>query len=265
MKAFNIGPIIASVTFFHFDVEMIASRLIRQAPFEMHYNITKQGTSSLRNLTPTESEYIQLGENEFSITKILAPFLILLHGDSCCLDKAHELILGVNRTNIEKAEYAAMHPGTSWSVDHPLNSDQDMLHALIHRFEGGNTGEGGYTGYENAKYWLAGGGKMLEFVEEDIVKEKMKEYVLERKHLCHLGLVPFEKRIYNIIAGGGRRRDVFVKSGTFDFFRFHSMCEARYGGHNEDIRDWRENWSSSVDELQRAEIEILLKYCMQQN
>jgi hypothetical protein len=37
------------------------------------------------------------------------------------------------------------------------------------------------------------------------------------------------------------------------------MCEARYGGHNSDMRDWKDYWSSSVDELQMAEGDVLLK------
>jgi hypothetical protein len=36
-------------------------------------------------------------------------------------------------------------------------------------------GKCGYTGYENVKYWLIGGDRMLEIVEEIIVKGKMKE------------------------------------------------------------------------------------------
>ena len=106
---------------------------------------------------------------------------------------------------------------------------------------------------------------MLEFVEEIRVKGKMKEYVLKRRHLCHLDLITSEKKTYGIIAGGGQRRDVLVvHSGTFDPFHSLLMCEARYGGHNNDMRDWEDDWSSSVDELQMAEIDVLLKYCMQQ-
>jgi len=111
--------------------------------------------------------------------------------------------LGFNSTSIDEAEYAAMNPGTSWSEDHSLNSHQDMLHALIHRIEGEHMGKCGYTGYENAKYWLVRGGKMLEFVEEIIVEGKIKEYVLKRNHLCHLDLIPSEKKTDGIIAGGG--------------------------------------------------------------
>jgi len=264
MKAFSTGYFGSIIAAFIFDSE--TQGILRRAPLQMHYNITKQGRSSLRSLTPSESEFVQLSEilflgNRTSI--ILAPLLILLHGEQYSLDKAHELILGVNRKNIEQAEYAATHPGkTSWSVDHPLNADQDLLHALIHRLEGENIGEGGHTGFENAKYWLAGGGKMLKSVEDHVVKDNLKEYVLKRKYLHHLDLVPLETRTYNIIAGGGKRRDVLVKSQTFDFFRFHAMCEIRYGGQNEDVSDWKEHWSSSVDELQRAEVEIIFKYCV---
>jgi hypothetical protein len=44
---------------------------------------------------------------------------------------------------------------------------------------------------------------MLEFVEEIIVEGKIKEYVLKRNHLCHLDLIPSEKKTDGIIAGGG--------------------------------------------------------------
>jgi hypothetical protein len=271
MKAFStgFGSIIAAA--FIFDSEQTLD-LLRRAPLQMHYNITKEGRSSLRSLTSSESEYVQLSEHQFDTASnnrtsiILAPLLILLHGGQYSLDKAHELILGVNRTNIEQAEYAATHPGkTSWSVDHPLDADQDLLHALIHRLEGETAGEGGHTGFENAKYWLAGGGKMLESVEDHVVKNHLKEYVLKRKYLHHPDLVPLETRTYSIIAGGGKRRVVVVQSGTFDFFRFHAMCEIRYGGHNDDVSDWNEDWSSSLDELQRAELEILFKYCARES
>ena len=47
-----------------------------QSPNALQHNRTKQGTSSLRNLTLAESEYIQLSEKMFgeaSMTHILAP------------------------------------------------------------------------------------------------------------------------------------------------------------------------------------------------
>jgi len=82
-------------------------------------------------------------------------------GGNICGDVAHEVLLGVNLDNVEEAEYAATHPGeTNWSKQHPLSDVDDMAHSLIHRLEGNRRGEGNHTGYENAKYWIAGGPKL---------------------------------------------------------------------------------------------------------
>ena len=74
------------------------------------------------------------------------------------LDAAHDVILGVTTwEDLDLAEYAATHSGlTNWSQTHPLSDVDDVIHSMIHRLEGSAVGEGGYTGYQNAKYWLAG-------------------------------------------------------------------------------------------------------------
>ena len=167
------------------DIRTYIHNLIRNAPYRMNYNIS-QGRSTLRDLTSIEERHLRVqmktkmkanNDSSFSSSIFGALQILLRGGDgsdkannnnfekNSAMDKAHELILGVNMTNIEEAEYAATHPGqTSWSADHPLSTEQDIMHALIHRLEGHNVGEGGHWGYENAKYWLAGGDKKFESV-----------------------------------------------------------------------------------------------------
>jgi len=79
-------------------------------------------------------------------------------------DAAHDVLLGTTLDNLQEAEYAATHRGqTNWAGEHPLSDLDDVLHSLIHRiYEGSTHGEGGYTGYENAQYWCAGGPKKYE-------------------------------------------------------------------------------------------------------
>ena len=116
---------------------------------QMHYNITEQNrehhlfasepyTGQIW-IYPTQRKHVRRGKHD----TYSCPALILFHGDPCCLDKAHELTLGFNRTYIDEAEYAAMNPGTSWSEHHSLNSHQDMLHALIQNW-----------GWTHGKMWL---------------------------------------------------------------------------------------------------------------
>lgn len=255
--------------------------LIRNAPYRMEYNIS-QGRSTLRDLTSIEKAYlqmeIQINNNSSSSSPILGALKILLHGDAgqgSAMDKAHELILGVNMTNIEQAEYAATHPGqTSWSADHPLTTEQDILHALIHRLEGNNLGEGGHLGYENAKYWLAGGDKKLESVCEHEVRRGMRDYVAQNsgRFQC-LDLIANEEgastacRTYNIIAGGGKLRNVHVREGEFDCFRFVDLCAKRYSSNNEvELKEnsWNEEWTELIDELQEIELRLLLQLLAQE-
>lgn len=65
-------------------------------------------------------------------------------------DISHELVLGVTFDNytISQAEYAATHPGNNtWSKQRPtLSTSSDLLHSILHRLEGEQLGEGGYSG-----------------------------------------------------------------------------------------------------------------------
>ncbi len=54
--------------------------------------------------------------------------------------------------NKNEAEYAESRQGeTSWSSDHPLSTEQDVLYALIQGVEGHNVGEGGHLGLRERK------------------------------------------------------------------------------------------------------------------
>ena len=226
------------------DAESNSSCLIQNVPHEMQYEIFN-GKSSFRSLT---SQQLILCQKLHTKSKLLLVFYFLLKQN---LDLAHEIILGVNTQNFQEAEYAASHPGqTSWSDDHPLSTLDDILHCIIHRFEGCNRskeGSGTYSGYENAKFWLVGGDKKLSTNDEHDLWTFMKEYVFKndetRKKFGCLGLVVPEKhddddvdshdgkinrREHSVIASGGARRTVSVGSGKWDEFRFIDLCALRH-------------------------------------
>jgi hypothetical protein len=132
-----------------------------QAQLAIRYDISK-GKSALRDLAEPERALLlcdTANESPPFLSKTVQAILLLcLYQQS---DAAHEVILGVTRNRLDDAEYAATHPGqTTWSQDHPLTDVDDMVHSLMHRLcEGSLIGEGGYSGWENAAYWAAGGPK----------------------------------------------------------------------------------------------------------
>mmetsp|Transcript_17474 Transcript_17474/g.48244 ORF Transcript_17474/g.48244 Transcript_17474/m.48244 type:complete len:395 (+) Transcript_17474:831-2015(+) len=157
------------------------------SPLPMNYNIFR-GKSSLRSLSRDDRELLfslilpsskservakAIDENEneneknsrsqtqrnAALNRVLALLFLLKEN----LEVAHELVLGVTLDELETAEYAATHPGkTSWLRDHPLDDSADWIHAIVHRLEGSALGEVDQPGYENAKYWILGGPKLLE-------------------------------------------------------------------------------------------------------
>jgi hypothetical protein len=147
------------------------------------------------------------------------------------LDAAHEVLLGVTFDELEAAEYAATHRGqTTWNQDHPLDETDDFLHSMIHRLEGPQTGEGGYTGHENAKYWFAGGPKALSSLPSSSSEHPVYRALSEYASQVHPNLVrrpsstssilptliPAADVSHEIIAGGGRNRTVQVRAGSWD-------------------------------------------------
>ena len=82
---------------------------------------------------------------------------------------------------------------------------------------------------------------MMESVEDHVVRAWLRNYVLHRDYLQEMGLVVAnERRCYEIIAGGGRRRTVFVEQGEFDYVRYYDMCEMRQEGHHKSLKKWKD-------------------------
>ncbi|GFH58306.1 hypothetical protein CTEN210_14783 [Chaetoceros tenuissimus] len=261
----NNGTLGKFDAWFSGNVHVMIDKFLQRIPEKMNYNITAQGSSTLRNLTDTEYQIIEKFNNadeQINASKILVPLLILLNGEISAMDKCHEMILGVNTTNIIDAEFAATHPPTSWSKDHPLDSDQDILHAFLHRIEGNFVGEGGYRGYENAMYWLAGGSKKLDSYTSHFIWDELKRYIENDNRFGGLNLIAEDVRNYEIISGSGKTRVISVLKNNFDAFRYFMLCEKRYGDESAEDSSSQliltENEKDLIDDLQRKEIEIML-------
>lgn len=163
------------------------------------------------------------------------------------VDAAHEVVLGLDMSNLEDAEFAATHRGqTNWTQDHPFSDEDDIVHSMIHRLEGDLEGEGGHAGWNNAKFWIAGGPKRLAQLGQHAV----------HKALCNLCptiapslvdlLVCKKPRYHEIIAGGGKLRNVLVDKECFDPISFINLCQ-----HIE--------WSEELRNLQIAEVLLLIR------
>lgn len=187
-------------------------------------------------------------------------------------DAAHEAILAVTMGNVDNAEYAATHPGgTSWSQDHPLTDVDDMLHSVIHRLcEGHLFGEGGYTGWENAAYWAAGGPKLdynnnargntitPEETKQHPVRAALAMAAMKDAPGCvKAGLVTpvcAPLRQHRIISGGKSHRTVTVPQGWWDPFCFINLLQTTsYDAAELDLQ-------KELDWLQELELRLLLRF-----
>ena len=246
----------------------------------MTYGIFKTGQSALRTVDEKDQHLIlpeilfglqskrQRNRNAPAATEsLLQPHhyrvcavLLLLRGYS---DAAHEVLLGVSLDNLQEAEYAATHRGeTDWAQKHPLSDAADILHAAIHRMvEGNQLGEGDQTGYDNAKYWLAGGPKLLEAPAHHPIRETLVRIAREHTPKCVAegGVIAGENGSgegveHTVLSGGGKSRVVCVPCGQWDDFAFLELCQRWADGSLEkDIED-------EVATLQRAEIILLLRH-----
>jgi len=215
-------------------------------PLELNYGIFRNGRSILRNPNLAWTTNREL-------TKTTRSLLCLLMGAG---DAAHEILLGVTMENVDSAEYAATHPGqTSWMKDHPLSDMDDLLHSILHRSEGDNVGEGGHTGWENAKYWAAGGPKEWnDFGAHEneastsphlVIHQALAQIALQRAPRCVAqGVVSPTLVQHSILAGGEsrRRRQVRVHPGAWDPFRVIDLC------------------AECLDESTRRELDCLLEW-----
>ncbi len=226
---------------------------VATSPLTLQYNLQRHGRSALRSLKTTD--FWLFGTHPTpSIVAQAIWLLICGHGDA-----AHEVLLGANETNLDVAEYAATHP-TSWHQDHPLCDVNDLVHSLIHRCEGACIGEGGHSGFENAKYWAAGGPK--EYTNFG--------YAASSVNLIHRALLQWSSvhtpeiiadvvsthsaRRHSILASKGQRRHVVVAPGCWDPFAFIDFCStAEQLGSVE---------QEQLRSLQEFELRLLLRYAL---
>jgi hypothetical protein len=168
------------------------------------------------------------------------------------LDAAHEVILGVNWTNIQEAEYAATHPGmTNWNQRHPLSNEDDLLHSILHRLEGNHIGEeGNYSGWENAKYWATGGPKrhvcfspyhhpihqaLCQLCPQ--IAPTLKSYLITKKTRYHHSIPSGDK---------GRLRSICIEPNCWDPISYINLCHYS-------------EWTDELKAIQIAEILLLLR------
>ena len=201
------------------------------------------------------------------LSKAAVAIILLLAG---YIDASHEVILGVTTYNTAKAEYAATHRGeTNWTLEHPLTEVDDIVHSLIHRREGHAKGEGGYTGFENAKYWIAGGPKLCRSGVTTTYPFYQSLAAFAKKHtpMCvDAGVVVGEttktKSInhatHQIIQGGGKKeRTVTVPKGCWDPFCFIDLCRDYSGKQDQnDAKQLQEE----IRILEEKEIDLLLEH-----
>jgi hypothetical protein len=204
------------------------------APISLGYSIF-DGQSDLRKVASQQHP---------TTSKTLLSLEFLLQKQ---LDAAHEVVLGVEETNVPDAEYAATHSGqTTWMKDHPFSDEDDLVHSIIHRLEGDLKGEGGHVGWENAKFWVAGGPK----------KQKRLGHHAVHEALCSLCptiapsltdlLIARKMRQHEIIAGGGKLRTLCVDKGCFDPISFIQLCQ-------------HVQWNEELRKLQVAEVLLLIR------
>jgi hypothetical protein len=177
-----------------------------------------QGHSALRNFsTPSLL-------SDDSLSKASKALLLICAGYG---DAAHEVLLGVTLDAIEEAEYAATHPGqTSWSDDHPLEDIDDWVHSILHRIEGNAIGEGGHPGFENAKFWAAGGPKAYDRLGNTSWKEALCRVAKRKAPIAaSLGVAAAEDNSHKIISSGGKpRRTLTITQGCWDPIRYIELC-----------------------------------------
>lgn len=254
---------------------------------ELKYPIFN-GKSALRSLPDSCRSMIQreLKIHQDHNNKSKVALLLLLAGH---LDAAHDVLLGTSLQNLEQAEYAATHRGqTNWSEQHPLSDLDDLLHSIIHRMEGSRLGEGGYAGYENALYWCTGGPKLYESPIASTAQKvtgllgsvyrELCQCAVKQAPICvsrgiiapaalqsHQGGFMTSMMVtrdrdeggvhHSIIAGGGKRRTVFVPQKCWDPIVFCLLLL-----ENESRRD--ASLQLELDYLMEKELELLVKYLL---
>ena len=232
-----------------------------------------------------QSSHTVMGAGSNAFVALL--LLLFLRHNAGGSDVAHEVVLGVNLKNIDQAEYAARHRGQSgvvpWMHTHPLSDSDDAVHSILHRVcEGWHPGEGGHSGWDNAKYWAAGGPKRQYdphlFDDNDCEKWPRQHPVraaLAQAALEHApcavaaGVVvneidePTYYRSHRIIQGGGEYREVCVPNSWWDPFCFIDLIAQQQQQQKQEqltIPTKNTNLSEELDWLQQLEFALLLRY-----
>lgn len=232
----------------------------------------EDGASASARLLRPSTFGIFRPRNEKAFRRAVA-ILLLLKDPRRNVDAAHELILGVTPHNMPQAEFAKTNReaprGKEWNdAQLPFDASSDLIHAIIHRLEGNRVGEGGYRGWENAKYWLGGGPKESGTPDaRHDARRELAAWARANAPLCvsRRGVVSGRTggeggddeggdAAHAIVAGGGTMRTVRVPRGDWDGFAFCDVCKLRVEGRLD------EEESREVGELQRMEMLLLLEY-----
>ena len=220
----------------HGTIEALSPQVVElfssSAACPLEYSIFS-GHSSLRNLP-----------SRFTGNKTFIALQLLLQKQ---LDAAHEVLLGVDWTNLDDAEYAATHRGqTNWAEEHPFSDEDDLVHSILHRLEGDLEGEGGHRGWENAKYWAAGGPKSFKSLGGHPVHKALCSLCRELAPTLDDLLVAKKTRQHEIIAGGGKTRTLWIEQGCFDPISFIALCR-------------HTDWTEELKSMQIAEVLLLVR------
>lgn len=199
----------------------------------MEYDLFR-GVSALRSLSKHETSILdpsyyglKIDSSEHAKASFYrsASILLLLAGNPSA---AHEILLGVTFAELEDAEFAATHPGqTPWAQNHPqcFTDTSDLLHSILHRFEGPHFGEGNHTGYENAKYWALGGPEFRKTPAPHPIRELLTKRAREVAPLCcaSRGLLGLETEASELRADDDR-------VGVWDDLAFIDLCRRKQEG-----------------------------------
>jgi len=116
--------------------------------------LRKDAWKSVSNLTTLFGFRV---ENTFAAWTVAASLLLMLE----LYDQVHEIVLG-NQPLLPSTEVwdwlhtFQEHPDSYW-LYRSMSPENHYLHAILHRIEGHRVGEAGLIGFDNAKFWFAGG------------------------------------------------------------------------------------------------------------
>jgi len=116
--------------------------------------VRRAAWEGVRNLTKLFGAPVA---NTFAGWTVAAGLLLMLQ----LYDQTHEVVLGNQPLLPQEMVWDWLrtfqaHPDDYW-LYRPMSAENHYLHAILHRIEGHRLGEAGLIGFENAKFWFAGG------------------------------------------------------------------------------------------------------------